>query len=188
MMKHESRALRELWVNIQQCRKCHLSKLEINTFNCDNHGKVVGYGKNYELAFFGQNPSYYRLSNLRAFSEYSRGNIRFLKALEELGYKREDIFIDNIVKCSTMNNSAFNDVEIQACSFWLLRELEIIQPKIIVAMGKFAIDFFDSKLGAFTEYNRYRVFGIFHPAYMSRTNKGREKNREWLKEIVRSIK
>lgn len=56
--------------------------------------------------------------------------------LEDIGMKREDIYITNIVKYRPPNNRDPEPEEKEACNLWLIKELEIINPKIIIFLGR----------------------------------------------------
>lgn len=58
------------------------------------------------------------------------------KWFEHLGWQRKDCIIENAVACYTQGNRQPTIHEINACSFWLKQELEIIKPKLIIALGK----------------------------------------------------
>jgi uracil-DNA glycosylase family 4 len=69
------------------------------------------------------------------------------KILESVNIKREDIYITNILKCRPPNNRDPKEEEIKACTPYLNRQLEIIQPKVIVTLGNYATKFILKKFG-----------------------------------------
>ena len=60
------------------------------------------------------------------------------KLIEYMGMKRDEVYITNVVKCRPPNNRDPNDSEIAACMDYLLRQIKLIKPKIIVAVGRIA--------------------------------------------------
>jgi DNA polymerase len=92
-----------------------------------------------------------------------------------MGVTRNDVYICNVVKCRPPNNRNPELDEIAACEPFLVKQLEMIQPKVIVCMGKFAAQTLlqtttaISRLrGTWQIYNGIKVMPIFHPAYLLR--------------------
>lgn len=104
------------------------------------------------------------------------------KIIESIGMKREDVFIGNINRCRPPGNRAPEPLETATCRPFLLREVAVVQPKVIVVLGATAAHNLlqtktpISKLrGNFQEYMGVKVMPTFHPAYLLRDpNKKRE--------------
>ena len=60
------------------------------------------------------------------------------KIIEAMGFKRQDVYIANVVKCRPPENRTPRPDEVKACSPYLLRQIELINPRVIVALGKIA--------------------------------------------------
>jgi uracil-DNA glycosylase family 4 len=88
----------------------------------------------------GQNPGFNEDREGRPFVGQAGQYLDSL--LFQSGISREAVAICNLVKCLTPNNRQLRADEIQACSKWLALEVEVVQPKIVVAMGKPATDWF----------------------------------------------
>lgn len=124
------------------------------------------------------------------------------KIIEAIGMKREDVIIGNVNRCRPPQNRTPTPVEAKTCKPFLLREIAIIQPQIIVVMGNTAMkNLLDTKegitklRGEFQDYKGIKVMPTFHPAYLLRDpSKKREtwedmkKVREYLQKNPREAK
>ncbi len=90
-----------------------------------------------DVIFVGQNPGFNEDREGRPFVGKSGQYLNSL--LFQCGISRESVCVTNIVKCLSPNNRPLRIDEIQACSKWLDMELDIVQPRIVVAMGAPAI-------------------------------------------------
>ncbi len=95
--------------------------------------------------------------------------------IESIGFRREDVFIGNINRCRPPGNRQPLPIESEACRPFLLREVAVIQPKVIVVLGNTAtqnllsIKTPISKIrGQFQDYFGVKVMPTFHPAYLLR--------------------
>jgi DNA polymerase len=77
---------------------------------------------------------------------------------EETGLRREQFYVGNVVKCRPPGNRDPLPDEIEACTPWLVRQLELVQPKVIVTLGNFA-----SKYLLETKEGITRLRGRAHP-------------------------
>ena len=98
------------------------------------------------------------------------------KIIEAIGLTRDDVYIANVIKCRPPANRNPEPDEIAECEPFLLRQIESIRPKVIVALGTFAAhallrtDQPISKLrGVFHEYHGAKLLPTFHPAYLLRS-------------------
>jgi uracil-DNA glycosylase family 4 len=123
------RDLDELNQEVRACRKCELWKTREKA--------VPGEGSaNADLIFIGEAPG---------FNEDQQGKPFVGKAgkvldelLEWMGLMRREIYITNVLKCRPPGNSNPTVEQIKACSGYLDRQLSLIQPRLIIPMGKFA--------------------------------------------------
>jgi DNA polymerase len=113
------------------------------------------------------------------------------KILEAAGIPRGEVYITNIVKCRPPNNRTPLPDEAKACtSRWLVREIELVSPQVIVPLGAVAAEFFlgekvpiTKARGNWYEWHGIRVFPMFHPAYLLRNPSrapGSPKHLTWL--------
>lgn len=109
------------------------------------------------------------------------------KALFSVGITRDHVYVTNIVKCRPHGNRTPTIQEGSFCgSIWLVREIELVKPKVIVGLGKVALRFFlgrDAGIirsrGHWINYHGIPVMPTFHPAYLLRQS-GRELvNAKW---------
>lgn len=95
------------------------------------------------------------------------------KLLVRAGLSRDAVYITNVVKCRPPNNRTPTAAEVKACRRWLEKELELLEPRVIVALGSVAYGFFG---GSGIKKNRGRPFEFggavvvptFHPAHLLR--------------------
>jgi DNA polymerase len=92
-----------------------------------------------------------------------------------MGLRREDVYIANVIKCRPPNNRNPELDEIAACEPFLRKQIALVQPKVIVALGKFAAQVLlrsripISKLrGVWSEFDGVPLMPTFHPAYLLR--------------------
>ncbi len=88
------------------------------------------------------------------------------KALVVSGLTRDDIWLTNVVKCATVRNQIPSDTMKQNCREFLWKELNIVKPRLVIALGKFASQ--DFPVG------KYRIVNLFHPAYFCYKHKESE--------------
>ena len=107
-----------------------------------------------------------------------------------LGYRREDVYICNILKCRPPDNRNPEPDEVLACNPFLKRQLAAIKPKIVCCLGKFAAQNVlqsaapISRLrGEFHDIDGMRVIATFHPAYLLRSPDKKREAWEDLKKV-----
>ena len=114
------------------------------------------------------------------------------KIIETMRLKREDVYIANILKCrpdtpgKRFGNRPPTTEEMTTCSPWLHRQIEFIQPKVIVALGKTAVEGLLEQQVAITRfrgtwqtYRKIPLMPTFHPAYLLRNQSLTEKRKIW---------
>ena len=159
--------LKELEKICKNCTLCDLSKTRKNV--------VFGEGNpNTKLMFIGEGPGEMEDKTGRPF--VGRAGQLLTKIIENvLNLKREDVYIANIVKCRPPNNRVPTIEEANTCKPYLLKQIEIINPEILVCLGKTAFmylmnnDIPISKVrGQIFEYKGKKVIPTFHPSYLLR--------------------
>jgi len=112
---------------IKRCTKCPLYRNRKNA--------VPGEGDpNSEIMFIGEAPGYHEDIQGRPFVG-SAGKL-LTKLINDIGLSRDKVFITNVVKCRPPNNRDPMREEIEACKPYLLKQIEIIKPRIIVTLGR----------------------------------------------------
>jgi len=103
------------------------------------------------------------------------------RIIAAMSYKRQDVYITNVVKCRPPQNRTPFREEIEKCRPYLLAQIESIAPRVIVSLGKVATDSFHpsaagmSRLrGNFIEYGKILIMPTFHPSYLIRNEGNKE--------------
>jgi DNA polymerase len=123
-------ALTELYQEIANCRDCELAKYRTKV--------VPGEGpEDADLLFIGEAPGWNEDQQGRPFVGAAGGFLDQL--LASIGLKREQVYIANVIKCRPPQNRDPLPGEIQACRKWLDRQIEIIQPKMIITLGRYSL-------------------------------------------------
>ncbi|MBI3300728.1 MAG: uracil-DNA glycosylase [Deltaproteobacteria bacterium] len=159
--------LEELRAEIGDCRRCKL---------CQGRTQIVfGVGNpRAELVFVGEAPG--RDEDLKGEPFVGRAG-QLLTEIITKGMKmlREDVYIANVVKCRPPENRNPEPDEIASCEPFLVKQLDLIKPRIIVALGTFAAQTLlktktpISRLrGVWHSYHGIKVMPTLHPAYLLR--------------------
>jgi len=114
------------------------------------------------------------------------------RMLVEAGIDEDDLYITNIVKCSPPNNRKPKRDEIDACKRFLAKELWLIKPIIVIALGQTAASLFmqsKEKIGKLVgqekeQYYGYTVIPAFHPAYILRNPSRKDPNKPYLRNLA----
>ncbi|MHB8908789.1 MAG: uracil-DNA glycosylase [Syntrophales bacterium] len=154
------------------CRRCPLCKTR--------HRIVFGEGApRAELVFVGEAPGADEDAQGRPF--VGRAGQLLTKIIGAMGLKREEVYICNILKCRPPGNRNPQPDEIAACEPFLIRQLQVIRPKVICALGTFsAHTLLKSEApisvlrGSFHTYQGIPLMPTYHPAYLLR-NPGAKK-------------
>lgn len=161
-----ARTLGDLEAAISSCMACPLGSGRIRF--------VFGEGDPHaDLMFIGEGPG--RDEDLQGRPFVGKAGELLDKMFEAIGLKRGDIYITNVVKCHPPDNRTPTEAEAQACLGYLKRQIELVQPKVIVTLGATPLR---ELLGVTTGITRIRgqwqrfgdlpVMPTFHPAYVLR--------------------
>ena len=185
--------------------------------NCDLHRSrrnvVFGAGNpKARLMFVGEAPG--EDEDIQGLPFVGRAGQLLTKIIEAMGLKRQDIYIANILKCRPPNNRAPLPTEILACADNIRRQIDLIRPKVICTLGKFASQTLlksatpiTAMRGKFQEYpafglpsggippegdrrrgNGIKVMPTFHPAYLLRNPQDKRLVWEDMKKIIKELK
>lgn len=134
------------------------------------------------VMFIGEAPGFHEDQLKRPF--VGRGGQLLNEAIVSVGWKREDVYITNIVKRRPPENRDPLPEEIEAYKPYLTRQVEIISPKVIVPLGRFAMNYFlpEAKISR-DQGHAFRVEGrlvvpLFHPAAALRSTQVLEQFKE----------
>ncbi len=116
------------------------------------------------------------------------------KMIEAMGFRREEVYIANVVKCRPPGNRNPEPDEIEACEPYLRAQIAAIRARVLVALGKFAAQTLlrdptpiTRLRGSWREYEGVRLMPTFHPAYLLRSPAEKGKAWEDLKLVVREL-
>ena len=146
---------------VATCKKCPLHQARTNT--------VPGEGRpDADIMFIGEGPGFHEDRQGRPFVGSSG---QFLESmLDSIGLTREDVFITNVVKCRPPGNRDPQPDEMDACREYLERQIELINPKVIVTLGRFSMAHYfpDAKIskihGQPKKVGSRLIIPFFHPA------------------------
>jgi DNA polymerase len=181
--------IEDIWNDIGECTRCPLSASRTHVVHSEGNRRA-------QLMFVGEAPGANEDEQARPF--VGRAGQLLNKIIEAIGLKREDVFIGNVNRCRPPQNRTPTLAEAATCKPFLLREIAIVQPKVIVVLGNTAMrNLLETKegitkvRGQFQDYKGIKVMPTFHPAYLLRDpSKKREtwedmkKVREYLKSVT----
>ena len=169
----ESLTLEEVIHELGDCRRCSLGGLRTNIVFGEGNPKA-------ELVFVGEAPGGDEDIQGRPF--VGRAGQLLTKIIEAMGLKRQDVYICNILKCRPPGNRNPKPEEINACEPFLIKQLKVIKPRAICALGTFSshtllkTDVPITVLrGKFHSYHGIQLMPTYHPAYLLR-NPGAKKH------------
>jgi DNA polymerase len=154
-------ALGELNSGVNSCHACPLGSQRTRA--------VPGEGPvDAEIMLVGEAPGYYEDQQGRPFVGAAG---QFLEQLlASIGFKRNEVFIANVIKCRPPGNRDPLPEEISACSHWLSDQFEIVRPKVIVTLGRYSLARFlpgtpiGKVHGQGRKLNGVWVVPMYHPA------------------------
>lgn len=170
-----AKTLAEVRVQLGECQRCKL---------CSGRKNIVfGVGNpKAELVFVGEGPG--ENEDLQGEPFVGAAGQLLTKMIEAMGLSREQVYICNVVKCRPPGNRNPEPDEIAACEPFLHGQLDAIQPKVIVALGKFAAQTLlkdqtpiTRMRGSWRTYRGVKLMPTFHPSYLLRDPS--EKKKAW---------
>jgi DNA polymerase len=164
---HHLETLPALRTHIGDCQRCKLAPHRTNL--------VFGVGDpKAQLVFVGEAPGADEDARGEPFVGRA-GQLLTEIITKGMGLRREDVYIANVIKCRPPGNRNPEPDEVATCEPFLVRQLELIAPHVIVALGKFAVQALlrtktpITKLrGQWFDYHGIRLMPTFHPAYLLR--------------------
>lgn len=179
---------------VRNCTKCELSRTRTQT--------VFGQGDpNARLVFVGEAPGYEEDKTGLAF--VGRAGQLLTKMIQAMGLSRDDVFICNVLKCRPPGNRDPSAGEILSCSPYLVEQLRIIGPEVLVALGAPAaktllhtVQSIGKLRGRFHEYqlgspleedSTVPLMPTYHPAYLLRNPAEKGKTWEDLQKVMKKL-
>ena len=178
-------SIKKLRHDIGDCKRCKLHPTRKNL--------VFGTGDlNSELIFVGEAPG--ADEDIQGEPFVGRAGELLTKIIKSMGYDRKDVYIANIIKCRPPNNRNPEADEIKTCEPFLMKQLSIIKPKVICALGTFAAqtllktqDRISLLRGRFHIYEGIKLMPTFHPAYLLRNQNEKKVVWEDVKLIMKEL-
>ena len=167
---------------IGECTRCRLHKQRNNI--------VFGAGNpKAELVFIGEGPGHDE--DVQGLPFVGRAGKLLTQMIEAMGLHRDDVYICNVIKCRPPENRNPEKDEIATCSPFLLRQLDVIRPKVIVCLGSVAAQALlgahasiSRSRGRWFDYHGARLMPTYHPAYLLRNPAAKGEVWEDLKKVM----
>jgi len=182
---NKSAALTEIRGDIGECTRCRLHKGRTKL--------VFGVGnEDADIMFVGEGPGADEDKQGEPF--VGRAGQLLNNMISAMGIRREDVYIANVVKCRPPENRTPERDECDTCSPFLMRQIEVIQPKMIVARGAVAAknllgvnDSMANLRGKIYDFRGTKLVATYHPAYLLRDP--RQKAEAWkdLQMVMREL-
>jgi DNA polymerase len=169
---------------VAPCTKCpHLASSRTQT--------VFGVGNpDAEIMFIGEAPGVDEDAQGEPF--VGRAGQLLTRIIKAMGFAREDVYIANILKCrpdmpaGSFGNRAPTPLEMQTCRPYLIEQIDIIRPTVLVALGATAVEGLLGSRGTMRElrgrwhsFNGTPLMITYHPAYLLRNQAPSEKRKVW---------
>jgi uracil-DNA glycosylase family 4 len=182
IFKSAADALAAVREDIGDCTRCKLAGLGRTQI-------VFGVGNpEADLMFVGEAPG--ADEDIQGEPFVGRAGQLLTKIIEAIGLKREDVYIANVLKCRPPNNRNPEPDEVQQCEPFLMRQIDIIKPKVIVALGKFGAQCLLKTNAPITRLRgqefKFRdaiLIPTYHPAYLLRTPSAKREVWEDMKRV-----
>lgn len=175
-----------LQAEVAPCTKCGLCETRTQT--------VFGSGnKNADWMIIGEGPG--QNEDQQGLPFVGKAGLLLTEMLRAIDLDREEVFITNMVKCRPPANRDPKPIEIETCKPYLLRQMALLKPKIIVVLGRVAAQALlntDESIGKLRgkihALNETPVVVVYHPAYLLRTLPDKRKAWADLKLALQTVK
>jgi uracil-DNA glycosylase family 4 len=152
--------------DIGDCTRCKLHKGRNKIVFGDGNPKA-------KLVFVGEAPG--ADEDRQGIPFVGRAGKLLTQMIEAMGLKREDVYICNVVKCRPPDNRKPEDDEVSTCSPYLLRQLDVIEPRVLVCLGAVAAQTLlatnrgiSQFRGEWMDWHGHKLMATYHPAYLLR--------------------
>jgi len=184
---YRSNTLEELRAAIGDCHRCKLWSGRTNL--------VFGVGNpKAQVMFVGEGPG--RDEDIQGEPFVGRAGRLLTDIITKgMGLKREDVYIANVIKCRPPDNRNPESDEIESCEPFLVKQIELIRPRVIVALGKFAVQtLLKTKVpimrlrGVWHQYRGTKLMPTLHPAYLLRNPGDKKLVWEDIKKVLQELR
>ena len=181
--KINQRKLYELRSQIGNCQRCRLAAGRTTL--------VFGSGNPCaDLMFVGEGPG--REEDLKGLPFVGAAGDLLTRMINAMQFTRDEVYIANIVKCRPPQNRDPEPDEVDTCMSFLERQIEIIQPKALVLLGRVAAQSLlrvstgiTAMRGTFKDYKEIPAMVTYHPAYLLRNPKAKKTVWEDLQQVMK---
>lgn len=171
---------------VAACKLCSLSKTRTRVVPGQGHLQP-------DILFIGEAPG--EDEDRQGLAFVGRAGQLLTKMIEAMGYRREDVFIANILKCRPPGNRKPAPEEMQACRPYLERQIELLQPRVIITLGATALEgLFNQEMiritkvrGNWMSWNDIPVMPTFHPSYLLRNESAKKDVWRDLQEVLKKL-
>lgn len=177
----KSETLEDVRAHLGDCQRCKLAP----------HRKKIVFGQGSaraELVFVGEGPG--AEEDIQGLAFVGRAGRLLTHWVEALGLTRDDVYICNVIKCRPPGNRTPEKDEVETCSPFLYRQLDVIRPKLVCCLGGVALQTLLGKnvaisrlRGQFFDYRGTKMTATYHPAYILRNPNADRQAREDLRKI-----
>jgi uracil-DNA glycosylase family 4 len=171
----------QIHLDVGDCTRCPLHRERTTIVHTEGNRKS-------RLMFVGEAPGADEDIQARPF--VGRAGQLLTKIIEAIGLKREEVIIGNVNRCRPPGNRPPTPEEASMCKPFLLREIAIVQPEVIVVLGNTAMkNLLDTRegitklRGRFQDYKGIKVMPTYHPAYLLRDPSKKRETWEDLKKV-----
>ena len=174
--------LAEVRKELGDCQRCKLHRTR----------RTIVFGEGNEkatLMFIGEGPGYDEDAQGRPF--VGKAGQLLTKIIQSINLSRDEVYIANIIKCRPPQNRNPEPDEIQSCHPFLMKQIGVIQPKIICALGTFSAQTLlktDAKIsvlrGKIYDLEGIKVIPTYHPAFLLRNPQRKREVWEDMKKIA----
>ena len=162
----------EIERRVRACRLCPLHRLRTHAVPGEGNWAA-------DLMFIGEAPG--RDEDIQGRPFVGRAGQLLRKIIAAMKFLEDEVYITNVVKCRPPDNRVPHHEEIETCSPYLVRQIEIIRPKAIVTLGMTPTAYFlpgrtamGQLRGRFADYRGIPLMPTFHPSYLIRNEGNRE--------------
>jgi uracil-DNA glycosylase family 4 len=152
--------------DLGECARCKLHKTRNKIVFGDGSAKA-------QLVFVGEGPG--ADEDAQGLPFVGRAGKLLTQMIEAMGLQRSDVYICNVVKCRPPGNRQPEPEEVEKCSPFLFRQLDVLQPKVIVCLGATAAQTLlqtnrgiSHFRGQWMDFRGYKMLATYHPAYLLR--------------------
>jgi uracil-DNA glycosylase len=161
-----SDTLELIGADVNACRLCKLCEKRTRGVPGEGHPHA-------EIMFIGEGPGFHEDQQGRPFVG-AAGQL-LTEMLGKIGLRREDVFITNVVRCRPPGNRDPLPDELQACDAYTQRQIAVLDPKLIVTLGRYSMARFIGQgpmrdlHGRTRDWNGITCLAMYHPAAILRT-------------------